>query len=50
MEYFASDEKVLSTFAKHHETGEPLPKGMMKDINRAQLTCAATDMQTQVKF
>lgn len=48
MEYFAWDEAVLGTFAKHHRTDEPVPPQLLHDMRRNKSRFAAMDMQTQV--
>ncbi len=35
LEEWCRDPKVLATFAKHHETGEPIPAELVKQMNRA---------------
>ena len=48
MEYFATDARVLASFAKHYKTRETLPETMIDSLCRAEKTCAVTEMQTQV--
>ncbi|OWF56707.1 mitochondrial intermediate peptidase-like [Mizuhopecten yessoensis] len=48
MEYFVSDPRVLSTFAFHHKTGEPLPMEQIQKLCEAKRLYAASDMQVQV--
>jgi intermediate peptidase len=48
MEYFAWDEAVLATFAKHHRTNEPVPPQLLHDMRSNKNRFAAMDMQTQV--
>jgi len=49
MEYFATDPRVLSTFAKHHKTRHVMPDDMIAKLCKADKICAATEMQTQVE-
>ncbi|KAK9471948.1 peptidase M3A/M3B [Dipodascopsis tothii] len=36
MEHFVMDERVLGLFARHFETGEPLPMDLVRDYQREQ--------------
>ncbi|CAK8688079.1 mitochondrial intermediate peptidase-like [Clavelina lepadiformis] len=50
MEYFATDARVLASFAKHYKTRETLPETMIDSLCGADKTCAVTEMQTQVLY
>ncbi|XP_038617761.1 mitochondrial intermediate peptidase isoform X2 [Tachyglossus aculeatus] len=50
MEYFASDFRVVTQFAKHYQTGQPLPKPMVSRLCESKKVCAAADMQLQVFY
>lgn len=50
MEYFASDPRVLSTFARHYKTGEPLPMKAINNLSAAKKMFAASDLQLQVFY
>uniref|UniRef100_A0A6I8P1N3 Mitochondrial intermediate peptidase n=1 Tax=Ornithorhynchus anatinus TaxID=9258 RepID=A0A6I8P1N3_ORNAN len=50
MEYFASDYRVVTQFAKHYQTGQPLPKSMVSRLCESKKVCAAADMQLQVFY
>ncbi|XP_043927903.1 mitochondrial intermediate peptidase [Protopterus annectens] len=47
MEYFANDYRVVSQFARHYQTGQPLPKSMISRLCESKKVCAAADMQLQ---
>ncbi|KAJ6662285.1 hypothetical protein lerEdw1_012449 [Lerista edwardsae] len=50
MEYFANDYRVVNQFAKHYQTGQPLPKNMVSRLCESKKVCAAADMQLQVFY
>lgn len=50
MEYFASDPRVLGTFAKHFQTQEPMPADMMHRLCVSKNLFAASEMQLQVFY
>lgn len=47
MEYFASDPRVLATFARHYQTGEVMPEELRQKYFIAKHVFAASDMQMQ---
>nr|CAG4650004.1 EOG090X02LQ [Sida crystallina] len=50
MEFFASDPRVVSRFARHHKTGEPLPPAQLQVLCAAKQAFGAADMQQQVFY
>ncbi|XP_077014964.1 mitochondrial intermediate peptidase [Tamandua tetradactyla] len=50
MEYFANDYRVVNQFARHYQTGQPLPKHMVSRLCESKKVCAAADMQLQVFY
>ncbi|XP_037656158.1 mitochondrial intermediate peptidase [Choloepus didactylus] len=50
MEYFANDYRVVNLFARHYQTGQPLPKNMVSRLCESKKVCAAADMQLQVFY
>ncbi len=50
LENFAYEKSVLQMFAKHHETGEVLPDGMIEKLIRAKNFLSAMAMQRQLEF
>ncbi|XP_013074973.2 mitochondrial intermediate peptidase-like [Biomphalaria glabrata] len=50
MEFFASEPKVISTFARHYKTGEPMNKNAVLNLCNSKKLFAASDMQQQVFF
>ncbi|XP_030056172.1 mitochondrial intermediate peptidase [Microcaecilia unicolor] len=50
MEYFASDYRVVNQFARHYQTGQPLPKAMISRLCESKKVCAAADMKLQVFY
>uniref|UniRef100_A0AAR2J4H8 Mitochondrial intermediate peptidase n=1 Tax=Pygocentrus nattereri TaxID=42514 RepID=A0AAR2J4H8_PYGNA len=50
MEFFASDYRVVSQFARHYETGEPLPESMVTRLCQSKRICGAADTQLQVFY
>ncbi|KAK6173536.1 hypothetical protein SNE40_016967 [Patella caerulea] len=50
MEFFVSDPRVLSTFAKHYKTGESLPSGVAEKLCKSKSLFSASDMQLQVFY
>jgi intermediate peptidase len=47
MEYFASDPRVLATFARHFQTGEVMPEELRQKYSMAKQIFAASEMQIQ---
>ncbi|XP_003414084.1 mitochondrial intermediate peptidase isoform X1 [Loxodonta africana] len=50
MEYFANDYRVVNQFARHYQTGQPLPKNMVSRLCESKKVCAAADTQLQVFY
>uniref|UniRef100_A0A673LNS7 Mitochondrial intermediate peptidase n=1 Tax=Sinocyclocheilus rhinocerous TaxID=307959 RepID=A0A673LNS7_9TELE len=50
MEYFASDYRVLSQFARHYQTGEPLPENLVSRLCESKRACSAADTQLQIFY
>jgi len=50
LENFAYEKEVLDRFAKHHETGEPLPAELAEKIKRSKNFLAAMGMLRQIEF
>ncbi|KAM6946413.1 mitochondrial intermediate peptidase-like [Aplochiton taeniatus] len=50
MEYFANDHRVLSQFARHYQTGQPLPEPMVARLCESKKVCGAADTQLQVFY
>eukprot|EP01063_Lacrimia_lanifica_P022738 TRINITY_DN30262_c0_g1_i1.p1 TRINITY_DN30262_c0_g1~~TRINITY_DN30262_c0_g1_i1.p1 ORF type:complete len:648 (+),score=288.17 TRINITY_DN30262_c0_g1_i1:68-2011(+) len=48
LEYFAKDHRVLAQFARHHETGETIPKDLCDALFEAEHCFAATTQLDQV--
>lgn len=48
MEYYATNEMILSKFAKHYKTRENLPPDLMKSLCDPD-PCISSDMQQQVQ-
>ena len=48
MEYFANDPRVIATFARHWQTGEPLSASHISRLCRAKRMFNALDTQLQV--
>lgn len=50
MEYFATDYRVISQFARHYETGQPLPESMVSRLSESKKVCGAADTQLQIFY
>ncbi|RZF48341.1 hypothetical protein LSTR_LSTR010304 [Laodelphax striatellus] len=50
MEFFASDPRVLRSFAKHFMTQEPMPDDMLNRLCASKRMFAASEMQLQVFY
>lgn len=50
MEFFASDPRVISSFARHYKTGEGLPESVVQDMCAAKHLFAASDLQQQTFY
>ncbi|XP_043242923.1 mitochondrial intermediate peptidase-like [Amphibalanus amphitrite] len=50
MEYFAGDERVLASFARHYRTGEPPPPEALRRLCRGRAAFPAADAQLQLFY
>lgn len=50
MEYFAADPRVISTFARHFQTGEQIPPKMLESLCFSKHCFAASEMQLQIFY
>ncbi|XP_052784230.1 mitochondrial intermediate peptidase-like [Mya arenaria] len=50
MEYFASDPRVLKTFARHYRTGEPLDSDILRNVCRSKKLFLYSDTQQQIFY
>ena len=50
MENFCYERKTLFSFAKHHETGEPLPEELYQKLCAARTFRAGSMMMRQVRL
>uniref|UniRef100_A0A673FMA4 Mitochondrial intermediate peptidase n=1 Tax=Sinocyclocheilus rhinocerous TaxID=307959 RepID=A0A673FMA4_9TELE len=50
MEYFATDYRVTGQFARHYQTGQPLPQSMVARLCESKKVCGASDTQLQVFY
>ncbi|GME71870.1 unnamed protein product [Ambrosiozyma monospora] len=50
MEHFAKDPRVLLSFAKHHETGEPLPLQLLKKHQEDNDAMCNSETFSQIKM
>ncbi|CAH1781830.1 unnamed protein product [Owenia fusiformis] len=50
MEYFVSDKRVLSSFARHYKTGESLPENVLDNICASRKMFQASDTSLQVFY
>ncbi|KAL1121986.1 hypothetical protein AAG570_003394 [Ranatra chinensis] len=50
MEYFASDPRILRTFARHFQTQEPMPDHLLDKLCASKNLFAASGMQAQVFY
>ncbi|XP_061073177.1 mitochondrial intermediate peptidase-like [Conger conger] len=50
MEYFATDFRVVSQFARHYQTGQPMPESMVARLSESKKICGAADTQLQVFY
>ncbi|KAL7306349.1 hypothetical protein TKK_0001774 [Trichogramma kaykai] len=50
MEYFCSDPRIVSMYAKHYETGESMPEDMLHKICAAKNLFPSSEMQSQVFY
>lgn len=50
MEYFASDPRVLRTFARHFQTHEPMPESLMNRLCISKHLFSASETQVQVFY
>ncbi|KAK1800746.1 hypothetical protein P4O66_005936, partial [Electrophorus voltai] len=50
MEFFASDYRIMSQFACHYQTGEPLPESMVSRLCQSKRVCGAADTQLQIFY
>lgn len=50
MEYFATDYRVISQFARHYETGQRLPENLVARLCESKKVCGAADTQLQIFY
>ncbi|XP_043671973.1 mitochondrial intermediate peptidase [Vespula pensylvanica] len=50
MEYFAGDSRVLSMFAKHYQTNEPIPDNLLQKLCASKHIFCASELQNQVFY
>lgn len=50
MEEWVRDPDVLRRFARHHETGEPVPEALVAKLKRADAVSRALDVQRQLVY
>ncbi|XP_066522182.1 mitochondrial intermediate peptidase [Hoplias malabaricus] len=50
MEYFATDYRVINQFARHYQTGQPLPQSMVARLYESKKVCGAADTQLQIFY
>ncbi|CAG2159376.1 unnamed protein product [Oppiella nova] len=50
MEFFASDRRVISTFARHYQTGQPIPQHLLNVWLDSKRVFMASDLQSQVFY
>ena len=50
LEQFAYEPSILETFAKHYQTGEPMPRDMMEKLKNAKNFQSAMAMVRQLEF
>ncbi|OQR96885.1 mitochondrial intermediate peptidase [Achlya hypogyna] len=49
-EYFAWDERVVSAFARHYATGDPIPAAMLANLKASKHMFSAMETQTQCLY
>ncbi|MED6132523.1 Mitochondrial intermediate peptidase [Stylosanthes scabra] len=49
-EYYAWDYRVLKRFARHHSTGEEIPRKLVESMKGARDMFATTDLQRQIFY
>jgi thimet oligopeptidase len=50
LEEFFHDAKLLASFARHYQTGEPIPEAMVERMNRASAFGRADGVRTQLFY
>uniref|UniRef100_A0A6Q2X8Z0 Mitochondrial intermediate peptidase n=1 Tax=Esox lucius TaxID=8010 RepID=A0A6Q2X8Z0_ESOLU len=50
MEFFAADYRVVNQFARHYQTGQPLPQNMVTRLCESKKVCGAADTQLQIFY
>lgn len=50
MEFFASDKRVVKKFARHYQTGEPIPDHLLDIWLNSKRVFMASDLQSQVFY
>jgi intermediate peptidase len=50
MELFVRDSRVLSSIARHHSSGQPMPQDLLLDLQRSRHFAWATDLHQQLLY